>query len=99
MTLGREAYVAFRCFGLPDESPKDIRSAVTELRRRGYNASVAETARRRGRRRTLIECDNNVSEGARRLGVVEGTIRYRLKMLAPKLIAAGFNPFNKEESQ
>jgi RNA polymerase sigma factor (sigma-70 family) len=49
--------------------------------------------------RTLIECDNNVSEAARRLGVVEGTLRYRLKMLAPKLIAAGFNPFNKEEFQ
>ncbi len=47
--------------------------------------------------RTLIECDNNVSEVARRLGVTEGAVRYRLKMLAPKLIAAGFNPFNKEE--
>ncbi len=49
--------------------------------------------------RTLIECDNNLCEAARRLGVVEGTVRYRLKMLAPKLIAAGFDPFSKEEFQ
>ncbi|MEX2185624.1 MAG: hypothetical protein WD875_02475, partial [Pirellulales bacterium] len=41
ITLDREAYEEFRCFGLPDEYPKDIRSAVTELRQRGYDASVA----------------------------------------------------------
>jgi hypothetical protein len=40
ITLGREAYEEFKCFGLPDEYPKDIRAAVTELRRRGYDASV-----------------------------------------------------------
>ena len=33
------------------------------------------------------------------LASVEGTVRYRLKLLAPKLIAAGFDPFNKEELQ
>jgi hypothetical protein len=38
-----------------------------------------------------------MSAAARRLGVSEGTIRYRLKLLAPKLIAAGFNPFGMEE--
>jgi RNA polymerase sigma factor (sigma-70 family) len=47
--------------------------------------------------RTVIDCECNLSEAARRLGVAEGTVRYRLKMLAPKLIAAGFDPFNKEE--
>jgi RNA polymerase sigma factor (sigma-70 family) len=47
--------------------------------------------------RQVIDCEGNLSEAARRLGVSEGTIRYRLKMLAPKLIAAGFDPFNKEE--
>jgi len=41
ITLNREAYNEFRCFGLPDEYPKDIRGAVDELRRRGYDASVA----------------------------------------------------------
>jgi hypothetical protein len=30
------------------------------------------------------------------MGVSEGTVRYRLKLLAPKLIAAGFDPFTKE---
>jgi hypothetical protein len=41
ITLHREAYVEFRCFGMPDAYPKDIRDAVSELRRRGYDASVA----------------------------------------------------------
>jgi transcriptional regulator of acetoin/glycerol metabolism len=47
--------------------------------------------------RQVIECKGNMSAAARRLGVSEGTIRYRLKLLAPKLIAAGFNPFGMEE--
>ncbi len=41
----------------------------------------------------VIECDGNNSEAASRLGVSEGTVRYRLKLLAPKLRAAGFDPF------
>lgn len=32
----------------------------------------------------VLECEGNLSEAARRLGVAEGTVRYRLKMLAPK---------------
>ena len=43
--------------------------------------------------RLVIECGGNVSKAARRLGLSEGTVRHRLKMLAPKLSAAGFNPF------
>ncbi len=43
--------------------------------------------------RLVIECKGNMSEAARRLGVSEGKVRYRLKMLAPKLLAAGFQPF------
>lgn len=43
--------------------------------------------------RLVIECDGNVSETARRIGLSEGAIRYRLKLLAPKLRAAGFEPF------
>lgn len=31
ITLDREAYEEFRCFGLPDEYPKDIPPAVTDL--------------------------------------------------------------------
>jgi RNA polymerase sigma factor (sigma-70 family) len=42
--------------------------------------------------RVFMECDGNRTETARRLGVSEGTIRYRLSMLEPRLIAAGFNP-------
>lgn len=45
--------------------------------------------------RLYVECDCNTSEVARRLRVVEGTVRNRLKMLAPKLIAAGFYPFRR----
>jgi len=41
ITLNREAYNEFRCFGMPDDYPKDIRDAVSELRRRGYGASLA----------------------------------------------------------
>ncbi|HPD31094.1 MAG TPA: sigma-70 family RNA polymerase sigma factor [Phycisphaerae bacterium] len=45
--------------------------------------------------RLFIECDGNTSATARRMGMTEGAIRYRLKMLAPKLLAAGFNPFSQ----
>jgi hypothetical protein len=34
ITLNREAHNEFRCFGLRDDYPKDIRDAVKELRRR-----------------------------------------------------------------
>lgn len=47
--------------------------------------------------RTVIECDGNLSAAARRIGVSEGTVRYRLRLLAPKLLAAGFNPFSSQE--
>ncbi len=43
--------------------------------------------------RLYIECNGNASETARLLGMHESTVRYRLKMLAPKLLAAGFDPF------
>jgi RNA polymerase sigma factor (sigma-70 family) len=42
--------------------------------------------------RLVIECDGNISEASRRLKLSEGTVRYRLKLLAPKLRAAGFDP-------
>lgn len=47
----------------------------------------------------VLECKGNFSEAARRLGLSEGTIRYRLKMLAPKLKAAGFDPFSEEVTE
>lgn len=47
--------------------------------------------------RMFIQCNGNVSETARRLGVVEGTIRHRFKMLAPKLRMAGFDPLIIQE--
>jgi len=45
--------------------------------------------------RLVIECNGNVSEVARRLKLSEGTVRYRLKLLGPKLTAAGFDPFSQ----
>lgn len=48
---------------------------------------------------TVIDCNGNMSKAARRIGVSEGTVRYRLKMLAPKLVAAGFDPFNTQEQE
>ncbi|MCC6662052.1 MAG: sigma-70 family RNA polymerase sigma factor [Phycisphaerales bacterium] len=42
--------------------------------------------------RLVIECDGNVSEAARRLKLTEGAVRDRLRLLAPKLRAAGFDP-------
>jgi hypothetical protein len=38
ITQSREANVELRYFGMADEYPKDLRAAVTELRRRGYDA-------------------------------------------------------------
>jgi len=45
--------------------------------------------------RLVIECGGNVSAAARQLGLTEGAVRHRLKMLAPKLLAAGFDPFGR----
>jgi RNA polymerase sigma factor (sigma-70 family) len=44
--------------------------------------------------RLLISHDGNYSEVARKMKVTEGTIRYRIKHLASKLKAAGFDPFD-----
>lgn len=46
----------------------------------------------------FLECKGNVSEVGRRLGLSEATIRSRLKMLAKKLRAAGFDPFPTENT-
>jgi RNA polymerase sigma factor (sigma-70 family) len=45
-----------------------------------------------------LECGANISATALRMGVTEGTIRYRLKLLAPKLVAAGFNPYRSGDT-
>jgi DNA-directed RNA polymerase specialized sigma24 family protein len=47
--------------------------------------------------RTIMECDGNVSEAARRLGVKESTVRYRLGLLIPKLLAKGFKVVSEGE--
>jgi RNA polymerase sigma factor (sigma-70 family) len=47
--------------------------------------------------RLVIECGGNVSEAARRVGLQEGTVRYRFKLLRSKLLAAGFDPFPPED--
>lgn len=45
---------------------------------------------------TVLLCDGNMSEAGRRLGIHESTVRHRLKILGPKLLAAGFNPYRQE---
>jgi hypothetical protein len=40
VTLNREAYVEFVCFGEPDEYPKNTEQVAMELRSRGYDATV-----------------------------------------------------------
>lgn len=49
--------------------------------------------------RLLILRDGNYSEVARQLGVKEGTVRYRINHLGPKLLAAGFDPFGLKEEE
>jgi RNA polymerase sigma factor (sigma-70 family) len=46
--------------------------------------------------RLVVECKGSIRAAAKRLGVVEGTVRYRLGLLKPRLLAAGFNPFEEE---
>ncbi len=47
--------------------------------------------------RVIMECDGNVSEAARRLGMQESTVRYRLGLLIPKLLAKGFKVVSEGE--
>jgi transcriptional regulator of acetoin/glycerol metabolism len=47
---------------------------------------------------TVVDCDGNLSEAGRRLRMPESTVRHRLKMLGPKLLAAGFNPYRTEDA-
>jgi RNA polymerase sigma factor (sigma-70 family) len=44
--------------------------------------------------RLLIEHGGNRSAVASEMGLSEGAVRQRLKVLAPKLLAAGFDPFS-----
>lgn len=44
----------------------------------------------------VLRCEGNMSEAGRRLGIHESTVRHRLKILGPKLLAAGFNPYRQE---
>lgn len=45
----------------------------------------------------MMECEGNKSEAARRMGVSEGTLRYRLEKIRDKLRRSGFDPFAREE--
>lgn len=47
--------------------------------------------------RVIMECEGNVSEAARRLGMKESTVRYRLGLLIPKLLAKGFKVVSEGE--
>ena len=47
----------------------------------------------------VVQCKGNISEAARQLGLTEGTVRKRLRVLGPKLLAAGFDPFSIGEKR
>jgi hypothetical protein len=64
ITLGRKAYVEFKCFGMPDEYPKDTQDAVSELRRRGYDASDAVLFYLVEERRVTLDRDGKWTEAA-----------------------------------
>lgn len=49
--------------------------------------------------RVVMECEGNKTEAAKRLGVSEGTVRYRFNQLVPKLLAAGFDPYSSGEGR
>ncbi len=80
-----------------DDEPQISENRATELTRSRWSMDdilrFIDSEDSRALCRLVIECGGNLSEAARRMKVSEGTIRYRLKTLAPKLLAAGFDPF------
>ena len=85
--------------GTADETP--TMELVTENRRAALTRSrwplddilqYIDNEDSRALCRLVIACDGNISAAARRLKLSEGTVRYRLKLLEPKLRAAGFGP-------
>jgi len=85
-----------------DEEPAEQRISekrTAELTRSRWNLDdilkYIDNEESRDLCRLVIECNGNLSEAARRLNLSEGTVRYRLKLLGPKLIAAGFDPFSQ----
>jgi RNA polymerase sigma factor (sigma-70 family) len=85
----------------PEQTDQDEDRRVELMKKRSTTDDVLEfidNEESRALCRLFLDCRGNMSETARRMGVSEGTVRYRLKLLAPKLVAAGFNPFRKEDS-
>lgn len=54
-----------------------------------------DNAESRAMCRYFIDYKGNKSKVAKRMKLTEGAVRHRLKMLGPKLRAAGFDPFPK----
>ncbi len=83
-------------------SKADVGRRASELTSSRYNLDdileFIDDAESRQLCLLFLECGGNISATARRMGVVEGTIRHRLKLLAPKLVAAGFNPFRSGDT-
>lgn len=95
----------FRQFPEPvegsDEEPPEQQVSekrTVELTRSRWNLNdvlqFIEDKESRALCRLVIECKGNLSEAARRLNISEGTVRHRLRVLGPKLLAAGFDPFS-----
>lgn len=74
---------------------------TAELRKSGWTTDdvlqYVDNEESRTLCRLFIEYKGNRSAVAERLGVHESTVRYRLKLLEPKLRAAGFDPFGEGE--
>lgn len=64
-----------------------LESAVDEMLR------YIDSEESRALCRLVLECKGNLSKTAERMHLTEGAVRYRLRLLGPKLRAAGFDPF------
>lgn len=88
---GRDDTVA--AFNLEDDYWRAFSERTTELEVTESCLEFIDDMESRALCRLVMECDGNVSEAARRIGLSEGAVRHRLKLLRPKLSAAGFDQF------
>ena len=68
-----------------------IKAKAKRLKLKDILAALDDEASR-GLCRLYVAHNGNVSKVAKQAGVTEGTVRYRLKALGPRMIKAGFGP-------
>jgi len=76
--------VALNAFSLKEEVERHQNQMTTEAPETNDLLQFIDDEESRALCRLVLECEGNLSEAARRLSIAEGTVRYRLKMLAPK---------------